>query len=700
MTKICVLLTALCTAGQNQELTADLSTYDPACGVAVKQVGQRLVAEWPAGVRTARLVIDLRAGQPLFESVGLGDDVLLHGVQPVTFLTVGTRQASLGRPPEMSMWSTFFDKPGGRPYQTYLAKLDLRRVRVGSEGKRVRITLGDVTAGPFAGALEITLYAGSGLVQVEAVLATEEDGRAILYDAGLAGADAGWRRLAWLGLDDKMQRLELDGQIVDRPLAVRHRAVIAECERGSVACFSPPHQYHFPRDWTDNLKFAWCGRDHLGHVHPTGLGMRQVANGGRAFEPWFNGVPKVKHRLGVFYLLSAGDAGQALDEVRRYTHGDRFVALPGHITYTHHYHMAVAVQAMVQKTQETPEFVRVFKDLGVNVLHLADFHGDGHPQDPGPLRLPELEMLFRECARLSERDFLLLPGEEINDYLGVKAKGKHPGHWMSLFPRPVYWTQVRRPDQPLLESHPRYGNVYHVGSRADMIELLRREHGLAWTSHPRIKASTWAPDTLRHEDFYAADYWVGAGWKHMPGDLSQPRLGRRALDVLDDMANWGGPKYLLGEVDVFKVDRSHEIYGHMNVNYVRLDKLPRYEQGWQPLLDALQAGKFFVTTGEIVLRAFDVAGKQSGETLTVQPGNRPELRVELEWTFPLRFAEVISGDGKDVFRDRIDLADTTAFGTRTLTLRPELQGRKWARFEVWDVAANGAFTQPVWLKVE
>ena len=23
--------------------------------------------------------------------------------------------------------------------------------------------------------------------------------------------------------------------------------------------------------------------------------------------------------------------------------------------------------------------------------------------------------------------------------------------------------------------------------------------------------------------------------------------------------------------------------------------------------------------------------------------------------------------------------------------------RKWVRFEVWDVAANGAFTQPVWL---
>src|SRR5581483_4849601 len=123
----------------------------------------------------------------------------------------------------------------------------------------------------------------------------------------------------------------------------------------------------------------------------------------------------------------------------------------------------------------------------------------------------------------------------------------------------------------------------------------------------------------------------------------------------------------------------------------------RYEQGWQPLLDALQAGKFFVTTGEVLLRGFAVGGKPSGETLAVRAGDRPELRVELEWTFPLRFAEVISGDGKAVYRERLDLADTTAFGKRTLTLRPELQGRKWVRFEVWDVAANGVFTQPVLL---
>ena len=38
-----------------------------------------------------------------------------------------------------------------------------------------------------------------------------------------------------------------------------------------------------------------------------------------------------------------------------------------------------------------------------------------------------------------------------------------------------------------------------------------------------------------------------------------------------------------------------------------------------------------------------------------------------------------------------------AFGTRTLNLDAGLAGRKWVRLEVWDVARNGAYTQPVWL---
>ena len=74
------------------------------------------------------------------------------------------------------------------------------------------------------------------------------------------------------------------------------------------------------------------------------------------------------------------------------------------------------------------------------------------------------------------------------------------------------------------------------------------------------------------------------------------------------------------------------------------------------------------------------------------------MRIDLAWTFPMRFVEIISGDGSKVYRQRIDLADTGSFDRRTLRLSPDLTGRKWVRVEAWDVATNGAFTQPVWLK--
>jgi len=183
----------------------------------------------------------------------------------------------------------------------------------------------------------------------------------------------------------------------------------------------------------------------------------------------------------------------------------------------------------------------------------------------------------------------------------------------------------------------------------------------------------------------------------MPADLSRERLGERGLDLLNDMANWGQRKYMPGEVDVFKIDRSHELYGHMNINYVRLKRLPRFDEGWKPIMDALHRGEFFVTTGEILIRQYTLNGKESGESVQTSSA-RSDLRVTLEWTFPLRFAEVISGDGTQVFRERVNLSDTTAFGKRTLQLHPQLQGRKWLRFEVWDIAANGAFTQPIWLE--
>src|SRR5262249_48864862 len=90
-----------------QEPSVDLSGYREDCGVTVNRQLDRLSMSWPMGGDEAgQLVLDLRPGQPLIRSMGIKDPTgeslwsLLTGVDPMTFLLVGTRQAPPGRPPE------------------------------------------------------------------------------------------------------------------------------------------------------------------------------------------------------------------------------------------------------------------------------------------------------------------------------------------------------------------------------------------------------------------------------------------------------------------------------------------------------------------------------------------------------------------------------------------------------------------------
>ncbi|HSI61580.1 MAG TPA: hypothetical protein VLE43_00640, partial [Candidatus Saccharimonadia bacterium] len=540
-------------------------------------------------------------------------------------------------------------------------------------------------------------------IRIEAEVSTEVDRRAIIYDAGLATKASLWSNLVWMDTEGRLQKQPSKEDATDTHLAVRYRTIIAEGASGSLACFPPPHQFFFPRDATDNLKYVWYGKGHGDVAMPFGFGVRQAPSGGGAFVPWFNAPPGTKQRLAFFLLTSVGKAEDALKEVLRYTRNDQFAPLAGHITYTSHYHLAHTVQAMKWREEKldplpVPDFVNVFKDMGVQAVHLAEFHGDGHQQDPGPLRFPEMQAMFDECKRLSDDKLLLIPGEEVSGFLGIKEEGKHPGHWMLMFPKPVIWTQRREAGQPFEDNVAPWGKVYRVAGREDMFELLKREGGLGWTAHARIKASSWTPDIYRNEDFYLSDHWLGAAWKAMPADLSRERLGERCLNLLDDMANWGQRKYLPGEVDVFKINHTHELYGHMNINYLRLPKIPRYEDGWQPIMDALRKGAFFTTTGEILLKEFTVGDKQSGEVCSLEKKATTEVLVRVEGTFPLAFAELISGDGSQVYRERMEAPTGTSFEEVRIGWSAKLDGRKWARVEVWDVAGNGAYTQPVWLE--
>jgi hypothetical protein len=332
-----------------------------------------------------------------------------------------------------------------------------------------------------------------------------------------------------------------------------------------------------------------------------------------------------------------------------------------------------------------PTWWPVFRALGINIAILADFHSDSHPSDTGSVRLNEQKTYFDGCRRFSDRDFLLVPGEEPDANFG--------GHYMFVFPRPVFFTHLRKPvnppAQPFVETVEPYGKVYHTMSSSTEFELLKREQGLVWQTHPRTKGSAGYPDATRDTDFFNSRRFIGGSFQSLPVDQSEKRLcERRCLVLLDDMNNWTGPKYMIAEGDTYMKYPGDETYPQLAVNYVKLNDVPRFDDGWSPVLDALSAGDYFVTTGEVLFKSWGVE----------RAGSQRVYNADVEWTFPPDFAELVWGDGKTTGRQIISLNDMPPLSGHRFRVPFEIAGKKWIRFAVWDSAGNGALTQPVHFK--
>ncbi len=677
----------------------DMKSYDPACGVAVRGDGEALAIGWNTPEGSTELTLNLSSHGALVRSIAVASGrgkpvVVLRDVNPVTVLSIGQRDLK-----KRDGWTIFFDRTSRKPSESGRLTLNLKSVVVRSLGRRCTVDLGGLEGQFFSGKLRFTLYAGCDLIHVRAVVQTQKHARALLYHAGLTCEPVG-KTVSWIGLDDKAHRVDATARPAT-PQKVRHRTIALETKTGAVAVFPPPHRYFYPLDEAYNLGFTWWGEGFMDHVSDFGIGIRQDLKGDRRWVPWFNAPPGTKQELGIFWLASRDRGNRLFDRVKAYTHGDRFPELPGHKTFTSHYHIEHTTRLIEERTKskstgvppalKKPDFIDVFKKAGVQIVHLAEFHNRlGRLRRDPEDALLLLKTLHEECARLSDDNFLLLPGEEPNVHLG--------GHWISFFPHPVMWVLNRSKNQPFTEDHPQFGRVYHVGSPQDILKLMELEGGLMWAAHPRIKSSTGYPDLHRDKPFFKSDRYLGGAWKAMPADLSKPRMGWRVLDLLDDTSNWGANKYIVGEVDIFQVDRTTEFYAHANVNYLRLDNIPRFGDGWAPILKTLRDGAFFISTGEVLMPRFTVGKKSSGEMLKLDASGRAKLEARLTWTFPMAFAEVAMGDGKRVHRKQISLTETGAFGKQTLKTTLDLTGKSWVRLEAWDVAANGVISQPIWLE--
>lgn len=656
-------------------IAADLSAVKPG-PIAVSSSQQSLTVVWQdAAQHQWQTIFSLDSTKPLITAISADGRAIVQLARPYYRCTTGKRAGG---------WDAFFDFPPANPAGTrqFMQEFHPTAVTAATIGNRVEVTFDGMKLGIFAGSLRYTFYPGTALMQQTALVSTSEPDTAYYYDAGLE-MTADQDRTAGGNMASHISYYDADGKLTtitppyssDRhSLAAHYRTVSAKMGAGSIAVFPPPHRYFFARDYTTNQGYLWYS-SWRGRV---GLGVHQYPDDDTTIDPWMNAPPNSNQEMSLFLLPGAADSAATMKDVLAYTHNDRFVHLDGFVTLAPHWHFAYTVQAMEKGLDWQPPFKAVLKSTGIDSAMIMDFHGDGHAADLTDVRLHELDTYYKACRAQSDSSFLLIPADEADVYLG--------GHWGLVFPHPVYWQQDRKPGQPFQSTDEKYGAVYRINNAEDMWKMIKQEGGFAYQTHPRTKGSTGYPDKILDTPYFKDTSYLGTGWKAMPSDLSLPGLGERAFKTLDDVNNLGLHKRMIGEVDVFQISSGDELYAHMNINYLRLPVLPSFDH-YGSVLDALAKGDGFITTGEILL-----------PSAAMSPVGESSVRVNarISSTFPLRIAELVWGDGVTTHRQRIDLASTPAFDNHDYSWTIETPGWTWARFAVWDVAGDGAFTNPVW----
>jgi hypothetical protein len=572
------------------------------------------------------------------------------------------------------------------------AKFQTSSCSVTTDGARVEVNFPGLSMGIFSGSLRFTSYRGSNLLRMEAIAKTDEQSVAYKYEGGLKGfSTALTPRVTWRDRGGDPQQYEFGGIKNDSRVTVKakNRVLVAGGGRnGSIATFTPPHVFFFTREVDTNLGYIWYRKDADTQF---GMGVRQ-AEGEEVPEyvenfALHNAPPGTLQRMAVYYLVTPDSAEATRQAVMAYTHGDVFKPVPGYKTMVNHFHLRFTERLRRSGSLDnTFEDLMVMRSAGINIVGLSDFHGDLRPNDPGLGRYEDQRDYYVASQKASDKDFLVTNWEEPTAYFG--------GHYNIMFPKNVYWTKVRNPGQPFTENLPGFGKVYHTGTTTDVQQMLDAEGGYWFHAHPRTKGTTGYPDAIFDKPWVKNDRYLGVAFKPAMGDdLSEPRLcAWRCFDAIDTMnnlyANSGlRPKYLIADVDTYRKGPEDDIYPGHPINYVKLDRLPGPIDDWSPILRSIRDGNFWISTGEVLIKNYAVEGTGAKRTVS----------ADLEFTYPLEFVEVVWGDGKKIDRQVIRATDTTAHGTKKISIPFDATGKAWVRFAVWDSAGNGAFVQPMWL---
>jgi hypothetical protein len=591
------------------------------------------------------------------------------------------------------------DQPGlpRKPQEVHRASAVYQAQSCGvkTNGARIEVSFPGVQLGVFSGRLQYTVYKGTNLIRQEVIAKTEEPSVAYKYDAGLKGlAIQPTSRVVWRDIANNWQDCKFGGAINDGPVALvaGNRLVAAESQGGSIAVFPPPHNFFWAREIDTNLGYDWYRKDSASSFS---FGIRQAENeadpfdAGRGSDDRRQNFALRSARPGTWqrmpiYLYVGDVGGQAtIQSALAYTRGDHFKPLAGYAVMATHFHASLVRRLQHSGSLNTmlPDF-GVMKAVGVNIYAPVD--GSGGSAD----RLKGLADYYQAARLHSDKNFLVMPNEEIAFNEFAKQLGAHTDLLVS---HPVYWAEGRAAGQSLVEDNPKYGKVYHIGGRDDLITMAHREDLLIYMPHPRSKGSTGYPDAIEDTAYFRDEDYRGVGFRWGMGlDGSEQRLcDYRCMPLFDDMNNWVAdvptpPKYMQAISEVYEQGPGDDIYANNPVNYVRVHGEPGIDN-WGPIIDAMRVGDYFVTSGEVLIPNYAVRGT----------GNQRTIVADVEWTFPLEFTEVVWGDGQQTYRQIISATDLPPFGWHHFQIPFDATGKKWVRFAVWDSAGDGAIVQPI-----
>lgn len=628
----------------------------------------------------------------------------------------GTEPGGFGKPPAEGIAG----QPGlpRRPEEVHrgTAVYQADSCAVVTNGGRLEITFPGVRMGDvFTGRLQYTIYKGANLIRQEVIAKTEMPSVAYKYDAGIKGlAIQPSSRMVWRNINNDWVDNQLGGPVDVAPTVIysANRLAAAEMPGGAIAAFPPPHNFFWQSELDINLGNSWCRKD-SGNTFAFGVRQAETqaspGDAGRGpgdtRENWAlrNARPGTWQRMPVFLYVGSGSGRGAIDSALAFTRNDKFKALPGYQVKSSHFHsnMVPRLLELGGLHATLPDF-EVAKAAGVNIWGPIDGGQRGPAtngkkrEEVGPAMIAGAHAdnlaVYYEAARLhSDKNFSVMPNEEIAFGLYNGLDLELGGHNDLMMSHPVYWNPGRAPGQSLVEDHPKYGKVYHVGSTEDLMEMARLENLLLYMAHPRAKGSTGYPDLIKDKAHFQNEHWRGIGFRWgLDLDGSEVRLSDyRCQKVFDDMNNWIAdlptpPKMIQAISEFQALGFTSDFYANNPVDYLRLDKLPN-PGDWGSIIDAMRKGDYFTTSGEVLIPHYAVEGEGSKRTITAQ----------VEWTFPLDFVEVVWGDGKKTDRQIISATDLPSFGSHRFEIPFNALGKKWVRFAAWDCAGNGAMVQPI-----